>query len=224
MDSKSATAASDQEVSRKLKEAENAAKQAMDVDVSVQSPKKPPEIALEAGEKSVAGRKKMKGGEKWDVSTGKESTVVEKQQETPKTEEEKDVELEFNTILKRSFSMPSHNPTRKRIKLLLTKDIVVIIFSKSYCPHSKKAKAIFEKYTIVPAPFVVELDQHPLGAQLQASLAKSTGRRTVPNILINGKSIGGGDDIEALHKSGELIDKVKSMGGKRVIEAQLKDA
>jgi glutaredoxin len=38
----------------------------------------------------------------------------------------------------------------------------VIIFSKSYCPFSAKAKRILvEKYSIVPAPFVVELDQHP---------------------------------------------------------------
>jgi len=43
-----------------------------------------------------------------------------------------------------------------------------------------------------------------------------TGRRTVPNILINGKSIGGGDDVQELHESGKLAEKVKSMGGKRM--------
>lgn len=98
----------------------------------------------------------------------------------------------------------------------------VIIFSKSYCPYSRKAKSILlEKYIIVPAPFVVELDNHPLGSQLQKHLEKSTGRRTVPNVLINGKSIGGGDDVEALDVKGELVDKVKGMGGKRIMEAKL---
>lgn len=98
----------------------------------------------------------------------------------------------------------------------------VIIFSKSWCPYSKKAKLILlEKYSIVPAPYVVELDQHPLGAGLQSALEKSTGRRTVPNVLINGKSIGGGDDVEALDVSGELVNKVKTMGGKRIMEAKL---
>ena len=97
----------------------------------------------------------------------------------------------------------------------------VIIFSKSYCRFSKKAKRILlEEYSIVPAPFVVELDQHEMGSKLQDALERTTGRRTVPNVLINGKSIGGGDDVALLHTSNELINKVTSMGGKRIIEAK----
>lgn len=99
---------------------------------------------------------------------------------------------------------------------------LVIVFSKSYCPFSAKAKRILlEKYTIVPAPYVVELDTHPLGPGLQAALAKSTGKRTVPNVLVNGRSIGGGDDIEALDSEGNLIHKIKGMAGKRIMEAKL---
>ena len=78
-----------------------------------------------------------------------------------------------------------------------------------------------EKYKIVPAPYVVELDQHPLGSKLQTALAESTGRRTVPNILINGKSVGGGDEMRELDESAKLIDTVNSMGGKRIMEARL---
>jgi len=101
----------------------------------------------------------------------------------------------------------------------------VIIFSKSYCPYSKKAKHILlDKYDIVPAPYVVELDMHNLGSGLQAALHKMTGRRTVPNVLINGKSIGGGDDVEALDGSDKLASKIKEMGGKRVMEATKKEA
>ena len=100
----------------------------------------------------------------------------------------------------------------------------VIIFSKSYCPYSKKAKHILlDKYDIVPAPYVVELDMHNLGPGLQAALHKMTGRRTVPNVLINGKSIGGGDDVQALDESDSLATKIKEMGGKRVMEAAKKD-
>ena len=102
--------------------------------------------------------------------------------------------------------------------------ISVIIFSKSYCPFSRKAKIVLlEKYLIVPAPFVVELDKHPMGPQLQDTLTQMTGRRTVPNVLISGKSIGGGDDVEQLDNQHELINKVKSMGGKRITEAKLRD-
>ncbi|KAH0544983.1 hypothetical protein FGG08_000909 [Glutinoglossum americanum] len=113
-----------------------------------------------------------------------------------------DVTDELNAILKRS---------------------PIIIFSKSYCPFSKKAKGILlDKYKIVPAPYVVELDQHTHGTEIQDELLRTTGRRTVPNVLINGKSIGGGDDVAQLDTSGLLVEKVKSIGGKRIMEVALR--
>jgi len=97
----------------------------------------------------------------------------------------------------------------------------VIIFSKSYCPHSKRAKNILlEKYIIDPAPYVVELDKHELGPQLQAKLADLTGRRTVPNVLIQAVSIGGGDDVAELDIKKTLIGKVKELGGKRILDVR----
>ncbi|KAL9608010.1 MAG: hypothetical protein Q9167_007128 [Letrouitia subvulpina] len=159
------------------------------------------------GEKTVAGRRKLKGGEKWDMATGKEAPKAkdsseDKEDGKEETSEEHEVEVELNAILKKG---------------------PIIIFSKSYCAFSRKAKDILlEKYTIVPTPYVVELDEHPLGKGLQAALAKSTGRKTVPNVLINGKSIGGGDDVEKLDVDGALVSKVKSMGGKRIMEAKLR--
>ncbi|MCJ1395802.1 hypothetical protein MMC18_008688 [Xylographa bjoerkii] len=186
----------DQDVSRKLKEATSIQESA---DLPAQ--RVPPEVVL--SDNHVEGRPKLRGGEKWDVSSGKESALEEKEEEKVKTEEEKDVELELNSILKRS---------------------PIIIFSKSYCPFSRKAKIVLlEKYLIVPAPFVVELDKHPMGPQLQDTLTKMTGRRTVPNVLISGKSIGGGDDVEQLDNQHGLINKVRSMGGKRITEARLRD-
>jgi glutaredoxin len=101
----------------------------------------------------------------------------------------------------------------------------VIIFSKTFCPFSKKAKhVLLDLYSITPAPYVVELDEHPLGPQLQATLHDTTGRKTVPNILVMGKSIGGGDDIVELHQEGKLEDKLKTMGGSRIIDVVLKDS
>ena len=63
---------------------------------------------------------------------------------------------------------------------------------------------------------MVELDLHPLGQQLQAYLGSLTGRKTVPNVLIQGKSMGGGDDVQELDENGKLIDTVLRMGGKRM--------
>lgn len=73
-----------------------------------------------------------------------------------------------------------------------------------------------------PAPVVVELNTRSDGAQIQTILARLTERTTVPNILLNvccptssshtycrlmsiqGKSIGGSDDIQKLHEAHEL--------------------
>ncbi|KAK2735958.1 hypothetical protein FQN57_001031 [Myotisia sp. PD_48] len=122
---------------------------------------------------------------------------------TEDTEEEIEIKTELNSILKRS---------------------PIIIFSKSYCPYSAKAKHILlEMYEVVPAPFVVELDQHPLGQKLQDLLGSSTGRRTVPNVLINGKSIGGGDDIEELDAANDLTTKIKALGGKQIMAISRKE-
>lgn len=211
--------ASDQDTTQGSKDAQKSAKGQLNVDSNIENrPKSPlipdtppdtgPNPAPEAGEKSVAGRKKMiKGGEKWDMATGKEAAMVVdkegvgKEPDKAETQEQHNIEVELNSILKKG---------------------PIIVFSKSWCPYSKKAKSILlEKYSIVPAPYVVELNQHPLGAGLQSALEKSTGRRTVPNVLINGKSIGGGDDVETLDVSGELVNKVKTMGGKRIMEAKL---
>lgn len=56
----------------------------------------------------------------------------------------------------------------------------------------------------VPAPYVVELDKHHHGPELQAHLSEVTGRRTVPNILVNGESIGGGDEMRRLEADGNV--------------------
>ncbi len=51
---------------------------------------------------------------------------------------------------------------------------------------------------------ILELDNASNGGDVQSYLAEKTGQRTVPNIFINGKHIGGCDDITRLNQSGEL--------------------
>ena len=70
----------------------------------------------------------------------------------------------------------------------------------------------------MPAPYVVELDHHPLGKKLQTVLADTTNRRTVPNVLVNGKSIGGGDDVSALDGHDQLASMLTNLGGKWIQE------
>jgi glutaredoxin 3 len=87
----------------------------------------------------------------------------------------------------------------------LIKKYPVMVFSKSYCPYSKKAKNILSKYKLGNNYHVLELDQLPSKAdEYQDVLGKLTGASTVPRVFIDGKCIGGGDDTSALEKKGDL--------------------
>ncbi|EGO52209.1 hypothetical protein NEUTE1DRAFT_149795 [Neurospora tetrasperma FGSC 2508] len=115
-----------------------------------------------------------------------------------------------------SVETEEHHAILEELRSILKKS-PIIIFSKSYCPYSKKAKSLLlGDYQIDPAPYVVELDQHPLGPGIQAELGDRTGRKTVPNILVGGISIGGSDDIAKLDQEKTLIEKIMSLAGKRL--------
>lgn len=83
----------------------------------------------------------------------------------------------------------------------------VTIFSKSYCPYSKKVKELFA--SLKAQYHAEELDLIPNGAELQEALASMTGQKTVPNVFVNGKHIGGSDKSHELAKSGELQEMLK---------------
>ncbi|PGH10420.1 glutaredoxin [Blastomyces parvus] len=72
----------------------------------------------------------------------------------------------------------------------------VVVFSKSYCSFSRATKSLLNEEGI---PFyALELDEiADDGAAIQAALAELTNQRTVPNIFIGQKHIGGNSDIQA---------------------------
>ena len=78
----------------------------------------------------------------------------------------------------------------------------VLIFSKSYCPYCVKVKDMFKAQGV--AFKAVELDQVANGSDIQAKLATATGQRTVPNVIIGDKHVGGCDDTLAAQKKGQL--------------------
>jgi glutaredoxin 3 len=69
----------------------------------------------------------------------------------------------------------------------------VTVFSKTYCPHCTATKALFAELK-VPAK-IHELDVLPDGGAMQDALLELTGQRTVPNVFINGKHLGGNDKV-----------------------------
>ncbi|KAI1097375.1 putative glutaredoxin [Jackrogersella minutella] len=84
----------------------------------------------------------------------------------------------------------------------------VAVFSKSYCPYCSASKRLLDslgaKYKLV------ELDEVPDGSAIQAALQQISGQRTVPNIWIGKKHIGGNSDLQA--KSGELKGLLTEVG------------
>ncbi|KAI4344492.1 hypothetical protein L6164_011712 [Bauhinia variegata] len=78
----------------------------------------------------------------------------------------------------------------------------IVIFSKSYCPYCRRAKAVFKELNQVP--YVVELDERDDGSKIQDILNNMIGRRTVPQVFIDGKHLGGSDDTVEAYESGKL--------------------
>mmetsp|Transcript_73629 Transcript_73629/g.157952 ORF Transcript_73629/g.157952 Transcript_73629/m.157952 type:complete len:391 (-) Transcript_73629:355-1527(-) len=101
----------------------------------------------------------------------------------------------------------------------LVKEHPVVIFSKEWCPFCKKAKDAFAD--IEANVFVKELEDTnkqaivASPAAFQDSLAAKTNvGRSVPKVFIQGTFVGGGDDVAALHKSGQLLTKCVAAGAR----------
>ncbi len=75
----------------------------------------------------------------------------------------------------------------------------VVIYTTNYCPFCTRAKALLRSKNVDFEEIDVTSDKN-----LRELAEKSSGRRTVPQIFIDGKSIGGYDDIKQLEEAGEL--------------------
>eukprot|EP00775_Hariotina_reticulata_P001253 gene1253-1593_t len=89
-------------------------------------------------------------------------------------------------------------------------DNKVVVYSKTYCPYCSEAKGLFQKLQ-VPAK-VIELDVIPGGDDLQLGVQEITGRRTVPQVFVGGKHVGGCDDTMAAYSSGKLKEMLAAVG------------
>ncbi|KAI0652318.1 glutaredoxin [Trametes meyenii] len=80
----------------------------------------------------------------------------------------------------------------------------IAIFSKSYCPYCRRAKQLLQNKFPDVQTKIYELDEIEDGSEIQNYLYEKTGQRTVPNIFINKKHVGGCDDVVSLESSGKL--------------------
>lgn len=75
----------------------------------------------------------------------------------------------------------------------------VLVYTTGYCPYCYQAKRLLNKKR---APFTeIEVDDRP---ELRSWLRSASGQTTVPQVFINGVSVGGYTDIAALDGEGEL--------------------
>jgi glutaredoxin 3 len=76
----------------------------------------------------------------------------------------------------------------------------VEIYTSPFCPYCHRAKALLEKKRIA----FTEIDvPSTLGAREQM-MQRTGGAKTVPQIFIDGRGIGGSDQLSELDRSGEL--------------------
>lgn len=80
------------------------------------------------------------------------------------------------------------------------------MYSTGWCPYCVRARALLERKGL---PFrEVKIDEDP--AERDAMLARSGGRRTVPQIFVGDHHVGGFDDLYALDKAGRLDELIIS--------------
>lgn len=76
----------------------------------------------------------------------------------------------------------------------------VEMYSTAYCPYCIRAKQLLIRKG-VRISREIALDRHP---ELRAAMVARSGRKTVPQIFINGRHVGGFDDLAELERSGAL--------------------
>ena len=82
----------------------------------------------------------------------------------------------------------------------------ILIYRTHYCPYCDMAKRLFMQ---IGAEFkqIDVTDDHSMRLKL---VEMTGGRRTVPQIFIDGVSVGGYTDVLALQKSGELDEMLSA--------------
>ncbi|HET7755584.1 MAG TPA: glutaredoxin 3 [Anaeromyxobacteraceae bacterium] len=85
--------------------------------------------------------------------------------------------------------------------------VKVEIYSKQQCPYCVRAKGLLTRKGVAYEEIDVENDDAK-----RAWLVEVTGQRTVPQVFVNGRPLGGFTDIDALDKAGKLDPILRGEG------------
>ncbi len=81
---------------------------------------------------------------------------------------------------------------------------MIQIYTKNYCPYCTQAKSLLDSLEVK----YEETDITETPETIEELVAKS-GLRTVPQIFVGDKCLGGYSDIAKLHEEGKLVDLLK---------------
>ena len=76
----------------------------------------------------------------------------------------------------------------------------VVIYTRQYCGYCSAAKALLEKKGVDYVEIVASNDPEKKAEMVE----RSGGRMTFPQIFIDGRHVGGSDDLHALDSEGKL--------------------
>lgn len=80
----------------------------------------------------------------------------------------------------------------------------IVMYTTNYCPFCTRAKDLLKRKG--HDANIQEFDVTSDDALREEMMEKTGGKRTVPQIFINGTHVGGFDDLSALDRDGKLDD------------------
>ena len=91
------------------------------------------------------------------------------------------------------------------------KEKPIFVASKTYCPYCQATlKTLFDDLNVPKSKsLVLQLNTMDDGAEIQEALFEINGQKSVPNIYIDGKHIGGNSDLQELKNAGKLDEVLK---------------
>ena len=75
----------------------------------------------------------------------------------------------------------------------------IIMYTKSWCPYCERARALLKAKGV--AFKEIDIESQP---EQREEMVRRSGRRTVPQIFVGSRHIGGSDDIYELDAAGGL--------------------
>jgi glutaredoxin 3 len=76
----------------------------------------------------------------------------------------------------------------------------VEIYTTTVCPYCVRAKSLLDQKGVSYTEIKVDTDD----AKRQEMVERADGRRSVPQIFVNGQGLGGSDDIHEMDRQGKL--------------------